>query len=231
MRAEEAIDLAIFHRRLCDHLEDETLRKECTPALSCDLPSVVDYSSFWPYSASATNSFAAPTSKRMAEFGAKHGVQDPCGHILIRKDVQPKRYELQEYGPAFDPPIEIAVMVDHDVLDRLFETARSTIEANRVLGLSLTVASTALPIKSLGFIILDDLDVSQDQARCTDGNKPRSVCDGSADLLPGRSLRSPRRRSADPRGTSASGWSRSSWCRQRRIELMHETASTLGPPV
>src|SRR5258706_7778470 len=44
--------------------------------------------------------FAAPTSKQTAEFGAKHGVQDPCGHILIRKDVQPKRYDLQEYGPA-----------------------------------------------------------------------------------------------------------------------------------
>jgi hypothetical protein len=58
----------------------------------------------------------------------------------------------------------ITITVDHEVLDRLFETARSAIEANRALSFQLTMASTALPAKhDLWFLLLDDLDVSEDQ--------------------------------------------------------------------
>jgi len=103
--------------------------------------------------------FTAPDSKDSSEDVAKHGVQDSCGHILIRKDVLPKRYDLQE-GPIFDPPIDITIRVDHEVLDRLFETAQCAMDASRVLSFKLALA-LALPAKI--FIVPDDLDVSEDR--------------------------------------------------------------------
>jgi hypothetical protein len=100
--------------------------------------------------------FTAPDSKHSSEDVAKRGVQNHCGHIFIRKDVQPKRYDFED-GSVSDPPMDITIMVDHEVLDRLFETAQSAIDAGRVLSFKLTLA-LALPAKI--FIVADDLDVS-----------------------------------------------------------------------
>jgi hypothetical protein len=58
----------------------------------------------------------------------------------------------------------IIIMVDHEVLDRLFETARSAIGAKRALSFTMTMASTALPANTKGWLLLDDLDVSEDQS-------------------------------------------------------------------
>jgi hypothetical protein len=104
--------------------------------------------------------FQAPVLKD-ASLGAKPVVEDPCGSILIRKDVQPKPYDCG-FGPEFDPPIIIQIGVGHEVLDRLFETASRAIEDNRVLSFTLTMTSATPPAKR--WISPDDLDVSEDHS-------------------------------------------------------------------
>jgi hypothetical protein len=99
-------------------------------------------------------------ASRDTESDAKHGVQDPCGYMLIRKDVESKYYS---------EPMVIDIMVDHEVLDR----PRSAIEAMSKLDLdpveqglsfTLTIASTELSSEDgFDFILPDDLDVSEDR--------------------------------------------------------------------
>jgi len=102
---------------------------------------------------------AAPISQRMAAFAAEHGVESPCGNILIRKGVEPRH---REEGPP-DPAIQVAVAVEHDTLDRLYKTARGAIDGRKALGLSVMAASTKLSDTGWSFLLPEDLDVSEDR--------------------------------------------------------------------
>ena len=103
---------------------------------------------------------AAPASERLASFAAEHGVERPCGSVLIRKGVDPRHHDE---GPP-DPAIQIAIAVDHDTLDRLYGTARGTIEGRKVLGLNLMASSKAFEGLGYGWPRPEDLDVSEDRA-------------------------------------------------------------------
>lgn len=103
--------------------------------------------------------FVAPQFAKLREFGLEHGVDDACGYILIRKDVEPKHYEDHD---ASDPPIDVVIHVTDDNLDRIWEVARGSIGAKHLLSLSLTMASNALPARELRFMLPDDLDISDD---------------------------------------------------------------------
>lgn len=103
---------------------------------------------------------AAPASERLASFATEHGVERPCGSILIRKGVDQGHHDE---GPP-DPGIQIAIAVDHDTLDRLHEVARGAIEGRRVLGLNLMASSSAFEGLGYGWPRPEDLDVSEDRA-------------------------------------------------------------------